>query len=118
VLDHLGKPPIAGGDLDTWQVNLAAIAASPNVVAKISGLTIEADWSSWTIDDIRPVLQHALEVFGTERLLFGTDWPLVALPGSAGGWLAVARELIPEAAHSAVFADNATDTYLPDDLPG
>jgi len=87
VLDHLGKPPIASGELTAWEAGLRAIANAGNVVAKVSGLTIEADWASWSPASIRPVLDTALEAFGPERLMFGSDWPLVELPGGYSGWL-------------------------------
>lgn len=87
VLDHLGKPPIASGDLDAWSTDLAALAANHNVVAKVSGLSIEDDWVSWSADDLRPVLDHALDVFGPSRLMFGGDWPLSELTrGGLSEW--------------------------------
>ena len=84
ILDHLAKPPIAaGGDaLAAWAHALRLLAALPNVAAKVSGLVTEADWSSWAVDDLAGPVRVALEAFGPERLLFGSDWPvcLVAAP--------------------------------------
>ena len=87
VLDHLGKPPIASGQLNRWRQDLDAIAALPNVAAKLSGLTIEADWLGWSPSHITPILDHALAAFGPERLMFGSDWPLVQLTGGYAPWL-------------------------------
>lgn len=74
VLDHLGKPPIAAGGWQPWADLLADAAAAPNVVAKISGLNT-ASAPDWTSDDWRPYVDHAVELFGPERLMIGGDWP-------------------------------------------
>jgi L-fuconolactonase len=77
VLDHLGKPPVASGDWRAWQELIAPIAALPNVVAKVSGLIAEADWATWTAADLRPFVDIAVELFGTSRLMYGSDWPVL-----------------------------------------
>ena len=76
VLDHLAKPDIKGGDLTGWADDLRALAAHPNVVAKLSGLVTEADWRFWRPDQIEPYLDVALECFGANRLMIGSDWPV------------------------------------------
>lgn len=112
VLDHLGKPPIVGGDLVAWHADLAAVAAHPNVVAKLSGLTVEADWASWSAADLAPVVAHALAEFGVERLLWGSDWPLVNLTRGLDDWVAGARYLLPDETHGAIFGANTIRTYF------
>ncbi|UZX02944.1 amidohydrolase family protein [Arthrobacter sp. CDRTa11] len=87
VLNHLGKPPIASGDLSAWSSDLRALADCPNTVAKLSGLTIEANWKSWTYEEVAAVMDTALEAFGADRLMFGSDWPLVRLTGGYHSWL-------------------------------
>jgi L-fuconolactonase len=82
VLDHLGKPPIKEGKLDPWRDQLASLAASPNVACKISGLVTEADLRHWQPEDLAPYVAHALAVFGPNRVLFGSDWPVVTLASS------------------------------------
>ena len=79
VLDHLGKPPIAEGSREPWATQLAALARFENVSAKLSGLVTEADWSSWSTSDLAPYVDHALEIFGPHRLMFGSDWPVCLL---------------------------------------
>lgn len=111
VLDHLGKPPIASGDLAEWERNVSAIAAHENVVAKLSGLGMEADWSEWTLDDLRRPVDHAVTVFGATRLMFGTDWPLVELTQGLPRWVSTAQELIDASDHETVFAATAHSTY-------
>lgn len=89
VLDHLAKPPLAAGDLSSWRTDLARLASYPNVVAKISGLTIEDDWNAWTTASVSRAIDRALEHFGPSRLMFGSDWPLIRLTtGGYAGWLA------------------------------
>jgi L-fuconolactonase len=78
VLDHLGKPPLRGGPagLAAWRAGLGPLAALPNVTAKLSGLVTEADVERWTPEDLRPAVETALELFGPERVMFGSDWPV------------------------------------------
>jgi L-fuconolactonase len=84
VLDHLGKPRIAAGaaGLDQWRTLVAPVAAAGNVVAKLSGLVTEADPAGWTVDDLRPFVASAVELFGPDRLMFGSDWPVCELAAS------------------------------------
>jgi L-fuconolactonase len=79
VLDHLGKPPIASGDLASWAASMRAVAALPNVVTKVSGLVTEASWSSWKPADLAPYVDAAVSLFGPRRLMWGSDWPVVEL---------------------------------------
>ena len=91
ILDHCAKPAIAAprpADADArWRAGMRALAALPNVVCKLSGLVTEADHARWQPSDLQPYLEYALAVFGTERLLFGSDWP-VAQTGQQLGALA------------------------------
>ena len=82
VLHHLARPPIASGDLAAWGRALLALAELPNVVAKLSGLVTEADWHTWSIDDLRHPVELAVDAFGAERLMLGLG--LATLPA---GWL-------------------------------
>ena len=82
VIDHLAKPPLGGAERAIWREQLAAAAESPNVYAKISGLnTVTADYENWTYEDIKPLVDFAIETFGAERLMFGSDWPVAVLAG-------------------------------------
>ncbi|KGE85237.1 MAG: amidohydrolase family protein [Phaeodactylibacter xiamenensis] len=79
VLDHLGKPTIEGGPSPLWKDHIRSIAAHPNVYCKLSGLVTEADWNNWQREDFYPFLDIAMEAFGPERLMIGSDWPVCLL---------------------------------------
>ncbi len=76
VIDHLAKPYISDGRIEEWKADLAAVAKYPNVNCKISGMVTEADWTGWKKADFRPYLDAAVEAFGSNRLMFGSDWPV------------------------------------------
>ena len=84
VIDHLGKPPIAAGELDAWAADLRAAAAFDTVSCKLSGMVTEADWNAWTPADLRPYVEVALDAFGPDRCLYGSDWPVCVTAGSYG----------------------------------
>jgi L-fuconolactonase len=94
VLDHLSKPDIAGRLVEPWATRLSELAAEPNVVAKVSGLVTEADWSRWTVADLRPYVDIALEAFGPDRLMVGSDWPVCLLAADYERVFATAAELL------------------------
>ncbi|MEU4485550.1 amidohydrolase family protein [Streptomyces purpurascens] len=111
VLDHLGKPPIASGALDPWASGLRALAALPNTVAKLSGLVTEADLASWTVEDLRPYADVALDAFGPDRLMYGSDWPVSTLATTYGDILDITRRLIDPHDHTQILATTATRVY-------
>ena len=96
VIDHLSKPAIKTGELKIWRAELRAAAGCENVYCKLSGLVTEADWDRWSIVDLRPYFETALECFGPERLMFGSDWPVCQLAASYDEVLTVTRKLIGE----------------------
>ena len=114
VLDHLGKPAIAIATWEPWATDLAAVAHCDNVSAKISGLVTEADWSAWTADDVCPYLEHALSIFGPDRLLFGSDWPVCTLAASYERVVELAETFVGGLSatdRAAVLGGNATEIY-------
>ncbi|MGW0823494.1 amidohydrolase family protein [Streptomyces sp. NPDC002845] len=116
VLDHLAKPPIATGQIEPWAQHLKELALLPNVVAKLSGLVTEAAWSEWTRGDLRPFADVALDAFGTDRLMFGSDWPVCTLAADYDVVISTARALTSELSadeRAALFATTATRVYRP-----
>jgi L-fuconolactonase len=85
VIDHLAKPPIGTGDLEPWASLLARAAEFPNVYAKLSGLYPGGDdLRRWSAEDIHPIVHYAMELFGAERLMSGSDWPVCEVAGGYG----------------------------------
>lgn len=82
VLDHVGKPDIKNKEIDFWVKGIRELANNANVFCKISGLVTEADWKSWSAADFKPYLDVVFEAFGTERVMFGSDWPVCLLAAS------------------------------------
>lgn len=81
VIDHLAKPPIKERQWEPWSSSFARAAEYPNVYAKVSGLNTAADLENWTGNDLKPYIDFALEHFGADRLMFGSDWPVAILAG-------------------------------------
>jgi L-fuconolactonase len=94
VLDHLSKPPIASGELEPWASRMRELAAAPNVYCKLSGMVTEAERGSWTVDTLRPYVETALDAFGPERLMFGSDWPVCLLAASYAEVTDAAEQLV------------------------
>jgi L-fuconolactonase len=114
VLDHLGKPGIAAGELEPWRTDLFALAAQPNTAVKLSGLVTEAHWSSWSTEQLAPYSQAALEAFGPFRTMYGSDWPVARLATTYPGWLEAARALTADleaVERTAVFGATAANIY-------
>ncbi|MCQ9129633.1 amidohydrolase family protein [Streptomyces hilarionis] len=114
VLDHGGKPPLAGADLTDWSRLVRELAAHLQVRCKVSGLITEADHEKWTVDDIRPAWDVLLRAFGPDRLMFGSDWPVVDLAGGWNRWAATVDDLLDDCSGTevhAVLAGTATAFY-------
>jgi len=114
VLDHCAKPSLATGDIAAWKDDIAKLARRPNIVCKLSGLATEAA-PGWQVADLRPAVDHILASFGPERLLWGSDWPVVNLAGGYAKWLAAAETLLAELSddeRAGIFGLNAARIYL------
>jgi L-fuconolactonase len=114
VIDHIAKPAIKHGEVDTWARALEPFAGVDNVYCKLSGLVTEADWSSWTPDDLVPYVQRVLEWFAEDRLMFGSDWPVCLLAASYGEVMdaldSALGELEPRA-RAKIYGANAASFY-------
>lgn len=94
VLDHCGVPDIKGNAEHPWREHMAEIARRPNVIGKISGVVAYADAGSWTVDSLRPYVEHTIGSFGWDRVVWGSDWPVCTLGGGLATWVAATHALI------------------------
>lgn len=114
VIDHCAKPNIAGKDFDRWATLMKEIAKHPNVYCKLSGLFTEAKWKQWSPGEFYPCLDTVFEAFGTDRLLYGSDWPVILLSGMYVQWkslLAKYMENFDMKEKKKVFGQNAVQFY-------
>lgn len=114
VIDHLAKPPIASGELEPWTARMTPFRELEHVSCKVSGMVTEADWSSWTPADLQPYVDVVLDVFGPDRLLFGSDWPVCLLAASYGEVVAAAQATLADLSESdraMVFGGTAEAVY-------
>jgi L-fuconolactonase len=116
VIDHAAKPEIAHGKTQPWRSDIAALADLPNVWCKLSGMLTEAGTGA-DVATLEPYVEHVLTLFGTERVMWGSDWPVLRLAADYDGWLAMARGLcesndgVDAAAMAAIFGGNARRFY-------
>lgn len=113
VLDHLGKPDIRHHGLDPWRSEISQLAESGNAWCKISGLATEAD-PSWTTEDLRPYVDHAIGQFGAGRVMFGSDWPVALQATSYARWVATLDALtsaLSAADRQRLWRDNGRAFY-------
>jgi L-fuconolactonase len=94
VLDHLAKPPIKTGDISEWKKYIKKFKELENVSAKISGLITEAEWFNWNEKDILDIIEISLDVFGRDRLMFGTDYPVVLVAEELSSWVSTFKKSI------------------------
>ena len=114
VIDHLSKPLIKSGEIREWADNLKAAAKFQNVYCKLSGMITEADWTSWKPDDLRPYVETAIEAFGLQRCMFGSDWPVCLLAGSYNDVVNALNDVlgpISESERSQLFMNTAKTFY-------
>ncbi len=114
VLDHCGVPDIANGGLDPWRADMKALAALPHVHCKLSGLLAYCAPGSVSLETIQPYVDHVLDVFGPQRLVWGSDWPVVNMTSDLPAWIGITRRILhglSESEAEAVAAANARRVY-------
>jgi L-fucono-1,5-lactonase len=115
VVDHIAKPEIKAQKMEAWKSALREVAAHENVYCKLSGMITEADHASWTPEQLRPYIEHVIECFGFERLMFGSDWPVCLLAGSYDRMIGALESLLQpylnEVSTQGVFGGNAARFY-------
>jgi L-fuconolactonase len=114
VLDHIAKPGIRDGLLDPWRDQIRELARLPNVACKLSGVITEADHERWTPEPLRPYLDHVVECFGLDRVMFGSDWPVSEQTHRYATWVEILEEVLAGCSAAElrkVFRDNAIACY-------
>ena len=114
VIDHLAKPYIKAGDIVGWRKDVQAFSGFPNVSCKVSGMVTEADWKDWKKEDFRPYLDVIVEAFGTERLMFGSDWPVCLCAADYDEVVGIVEDYFssfPASEKAAVWGGNAMKFY-------
>jgi len=114
VLDHVAKPRIRERVMDPWRRNIAELAKRENVYCKISGMVTEADWAAWSQHDLWPYLEVALEAFGPQRLMVGSDWPVCLLAVSYSVWFQVLNASLAKLAvaqRERILGGTASEVY-------
>lgn len=114
VLDHLAKPNVKNGEFEYWSKWMAKMAELPNLRCKVSGMVTEADWNNWKSEDFKPYLDFVTEHFGTDRLLYGSDWPVCLVAGTYSEVFDLADSYFQnfsESEKQAIFGKNAMRFY-------
>lgn len=114
VLDHIAKPAIKNGDMGVWAEDIRQLAELPNVQCKVSGMVTEADLQNWEKADFRPYLDVVVEAFGTDRLMFGSDWPVCLLAAEYEGVKGIVTDylgMFSDSEMQKVMGRNATAFY-------
>jgi L-fuconolactonase len=122
VIDHIAKPPIASGEIAEWSVLMHEFADLENVACKLSGMVTEADPAGWRPDDLKPYVATVYEIFGPNRLMFGSDWPVCLRAASYDRVIEAVRTVLEDlgvlddASEAAIFGNTAIHWYRLDDL--
>jgi L-fuconolactonase len=114
ILDHIGKPDIAHHLLDPWRDEITELASMQNVVCKVSGMVTEAKAENWTADDLSPYVEHVLNSFGEDRVMFGGDWSVVLLASSYTRWVNTLDQLTQHLSDNAkrkLWSENGRRVY-------
>lgn len=114
VIDHVAKPEIAAGEIVEWKKRMEAFSEQEHVMCKLSGMVTEANWTTWTPEDLRPYVETVLDIFGTERVMFGSDWPVSLLAAEYGRVKSALEAALPRLStdeEAAVFGGNAIRFY-------
>lgn len=115
ILDHCGVPDIAAGALDPWRQFIRDLAKLPNVTCKLSGVLAYCKPGQATLENIRPFVEHCIECFTPDRLVWGSDWPVCQTTSSLPEWIAITRDLVAhltEAEQEKILHRNAQRIYL------
>jgi L-fuconolactonase len=96
ILDHAAKPLIRDRVFSPWRENIRKLARRSNVYCKVSGMVTEADWHAWSEEDVSPYIETVVEAFTPNRIMFGSDWPVMTLASSYRRWMATIQRAITQ----------------------
>lgn len=116
VLDHCGVPDIASGDIEDWRTWMKKLAAFDHLTCKISGITAYCAPGTATLQTLRPIVEHCIDCFGWDRVVWGSDWPVCNINSSVQEWVAISKEIVGGEDLSnqrKLFRDNALRVYKP-----
>jgi L-fuconolactonase len=114
ILDHCGNPSVRAKDLADWKAGIGRIAERKNVVCKVSGIVASTAPGPWTADDLAPIVNHVMDNFGPDRVVFGGDWPVCTLAATYSEWVSALQSIVanrPHADQKKLFHDNAIRVY-------
>ncbi len=114
VIDHIAKPGIRDGLVEPWKSEMREIASFPNVACKVSGVVTEAHHDRWTEAEVIPYIEHTIDCFGFDRVMFGGDWPVSELASTYKRWVDVVDTVVAgasEAERRKLYRDNAIAFY-------
>lgn len=113
ILDHCGNGPVQG-DQSQWRRDMTMLGKKPNLVCKVSGIVASAPKNNWTADDLAPLVNHTIDCFGWDRVMFGGDWPVCTLTASYRQWVEALQSIVMsrgEDEQRKLFYDNAARFY-------
>ncbi|MBP1990170.1 amidohydrolase family protein [Paenibacillus eucommiae] len=118
-IDHIGKPQIKQGIIEPWKQQIAKLAHHKNIYCKLSGMVTEADLEHWNVQDFKPYIDHIVAIFGADRVMFGSDWPVCLLAATYEQVYEILNSCLPndlsKDKRDAIFGGNAIEFYnLPD----
>jgi L-fuconolactonase len=114
IMDHIGKPNIKRRGLEPWQTDLKTMSQFPNMWCKMSGLVTEADHDNWTVADLQPYIDHVIECFGFDRVMYGGDWPVATQAAEYPRWVSALQQAVSGCSDSQLrklFRENAIQFY-------
>jgi predicted TIM-barrel fold metal-dependent hydrolase len=114
ILDHCGNASVRARDLSAWRADIGRLAERKNVACKVSGIVASAAPGLWTAEDLAPIVDHVLDRFGPDRVVFGGDWPVCTLAATYRQWVEALRQIVasrPRAEQKKLFHDNALRVY-------
>jgi predicted TIM-barrel fold metal-dependent hydrolase len=114
ILDHCGNANVQTKDRSQWERDIAAVAQRKQVICKISGIVASAKPGVWTADDLAPIVNYSLDVFGPDRVMFGGDWPVCTLAATYKQWVEALKTIVHDRSEQdqrKLFHDNAVRFY-------